>query len=164
MRRCLAIGFLCSLVLSCNGTSGLKIDPQDAAKYVEIGAAKAVNLGFKALSKDAASFTNVKKWSAEGKDAIDKAVLPLFTGAGVGEVTVATANQALKLLDEKIYPVLKGVIQLGVNTALAYLKMPANPTDKLSPDAKAIVVALFNGMSAGIADFQKEIDEYLGLI
>lgn len=154
MRRCLAVAVLFGL-LGCNGAGGFHIDPQDAAKYVEIGAGKAVNLGLKALSKDAASFANVKTWSAAGKDAIDKSVLPLFTGAGVGDVTVATATQALALLNDKINPVLRGVIQLGVNIALGYVKMPANPTDKLSPDQKAIIVALFNGMSAGLGDFAK---------
>lgn len=160
MRRCLAVRLMTLAAVSmmlpgCGSTGGIHIDPQDAAKYVQIGAEKAVDLGLKALSKDAASFANVKKWSGEAKDAIDKAVLPLFTGAGVGDVTLATATQALQILDEKINPVLKGVIQLGVNTALAYIKMPANPTDKLSPDAKAIIVALFNGMSSGAGNFAK---------
>ena len=157
MRRCLVVAIMAMLplMLSCNGVAGIQISAEDAAKYAEQGAEQAVKMGLKALSKDVAAHAKIKSIVEPAKKVIAESVLPLFEGAEVTEVTKATAEQALALLDEKLDPVLKGVIQLGVNVALGYVKMPDNPTDKLSDDAKNIIIAVFNGINAGIGAFEK---------
>ena len=155
MRRCLGILAVACLAVASIGCSGIiKLATEEAGDYIVEGSEKGVFAGLKALSKDDATYQKVKDASAIAKDAIDKSVLPLFSGASLNVVTVGTANQALSLLDGKVSGIVKGTIQLAIDSALMFIKMPANPTDALSDDQRKLIVTLFTGISAGLKDFQ----------
>lgn len=166
MRRCLVVAFACSVIVAstvalsgCNGSTppintNIQIAPSEANTAIESGVSAASTLGLKALSKDDATFAKIKEYSKTAKDVIDGSILPLFQGADLSSVTLATANQAMVLLNEKLNPVLKGAIQLAINSALLFVKLPANPTDKLSDNQRGIIVAIFKGLSGGIASYQ----------
>lgn len=160
MRRCLAIALVVcfSVVLSgCNGaapTNTIQIPPSEANTAIEGGASAATALGLKALSRDEETFKKIKDYSKAGKELIDASILPLFQGADLNSITLATANQAMALLNEKLNPVLKGAVQLAINGALVFVKLPANPADKLSDQQRGIIVAIFKGISGGIESFQ----------
>ena len=167
MRRCLVVAFVCSIVVAstvalsgCKGggttvaNTNIQIAPSEANTAIESGVSAASMLGLKALSKDDATFAKIKEYSKTAKEVIDGSILPLFQGADLNSVTAATADQAMKLLNDKLNPMLKGAIQLAINSALLFVKLPANPTDKLSDSQRGIIVAIFKGLSGGIASYQ----------
>lgn len=141
--------------LMLGGCSFLQISPEQAAALAEKGAAMGTTLGLKALSSDAATCAKVKTYATEAKVVIDTTILPLLSGANVGTVTVATVDLALNLLDGKVDPVLRNVLQTAIDGVLAFVQLPANPADKLSDNQRLVIVAVFKGLSEGIDGFLK---------
>jgi hypothetical protein len=137
----------------CRTSGQIIVNTPDATYSIQQSAASVTTLALKALSKDDASFQSVKVKSQIAQQAIETVVLPLFKGQDLNSITAATAAQALSLLDGKIDPTLKGVIQLAVNAALVFLKLPDNPTTKLTDEQRAMIVALFQGIDQGITSF-----------
>ena len=161
MKRCLLaamtglmiLGSGCETLSNLAGSVNLEI--KDVTPFVRSGAKNGVNSGLKALSKTAESFETTKTVATEIETLINDTVLPLFEGEAVGEVTLATANQAMAALNgANIDPQILGAIQLAIDSALLFIKMPENPTDELSEDTKNLVVALFDGIAAGLQKFQ----------
>jgi hypothetical protein len=161
MKRCLLIA-LFGLVLIGSGcktladvAGNINLSVENVTPYVEQAAASGVKSGLKALSKDTASYETTKKVAGEVETLITDSVLPLFEGEDVGAVTLATANQAMGALNgANIDPQILGAIQLAIDSALLFIKMPENPTDELSDDTKGLVVALFKGINSGLQKFQ----------
>lgn len=161
MRRCLVAGLVGLAVLGtgCETLSGIvgkiNLSVESVTPYVEKAAASGVKSGLKALSKDTASYETTKRVAGEVETLITDSVLPLFSGAEIGAVTKATADQAMAALNgANIEPQILGAIQLAVDSALLFIKMPENPTDALSDDTKGLIVALFNGITKGLQKFQ----------
>lgn len=145
-------GITLMMSVGCNGDF-LKIDSAFAAPLVEKGAAITTTLGLKALVSDAEGFEKVKAVVKPVQEIIETSVIPIIKGGDLADVTRATADKALALLNEKIPPEIKGVIQLAVNGALALLKMPDNPATKLEPGQAEIILALFRGIGTGASAF-----------
>lgn len=164
MRECAGMAAL--LVASgvffsgCETLSGvvgkINLSVESVTPYVEKAASSGVKAGLKALSKDVESWERTKKIAAEVEKHVVEAVLPLFEGAGVGAVTKATADQALALINDntKVDPRVLGTIQLAIDSALLFIKMPDNPTDAIPDDQRKLIVALFNGVVSGLQKFQ----------
>lgn len=145
-------GITLMLTVGCNGDF-LKIDPAFAAPLVEKGAAITTTMGLKALVSDAEGFEKVKAVVKPVQEIIDTTVIPIIKGVDLADVTRATADKALALLNEKIPQEIKGVIQLAVNGAMTLLKMPDNPATKLEPGQVEIILALFRGIGTGASAF-----------
>lgn len=130
----------------------INLDVADVAGYVDQAAAAGVKAGLKKLSKDDESWTKTKTIAGEARKHIAEAVIPLFEGADVKDVTKATADQALALINDntKVNPKVLGAIQLGIDSALLFLDLPANPTDKIPDDQRKLLVALFKGIVGGV--------------
>lgn len=130
----------------------INLDVEDVSGYVDKAAASGVKAGLKKLSKDDESWKTTKTIAEEAKKHIAEAVLPLFEGADVKDVTKATADQALAIINDKtkINPKALGAIQLGIDSALLFLDLPANPTDKIPDDQRKLLVALFKGIVSGL--------------
>lgn len=152
MRRCLALAAVLPLLLMV-GCGGLQLSTSDVAYGVQRGSTVAVNAGLKALSRDATSYQNVKKAATAAKDAIEGVCIPLLDGASTSTLTMTTVNQVLAVLDGKLDPTTKGVIQLAINSVLTLVKLPDNPADKISADQRELLVALFQGMDNGLKLF-----------
>lgn len=163
MRKCFAMVMVavlggvfvpgCETVKDVIGKIDLKVD--DVAPYVEKAAASGVRAGLKKLSKDEESWATTKKIAGEVKTHFEGAVLPLFDGADVTEVTKATADQAMALINDatKVDPKVLGAIQLGIDSALLFLKLPDNPTDKIPDEQRKLLVALFQGVVSGLDSY-----------
>lgn len=130
----------------------INLDVEDVAGYVDRAAASGVKAGLKKLSKDDESWETTKTIAGEARKHLVEAVLPLFEGADVKDVTKATADQALALINDntKVNPKVLGAIQLGIDSALLFLDLPANPTDKIPDDQRKLLVALFKGIVGGV--------------
>lgn len=160
MRQCFAMAMVgvlagvfmpgCETVKDVIGKIDLQVD--DVAPYVEKAAASGVKAGLKKLSEDEESWAKTKKIAGEVKTHFEGAVLPLFEGADVTEVTKATADQAMALINDatKVDPKVLGAIQLGIDSALLFLKLPEDPTAKLPDDQRKLLVALFKGVVTGL--------------
>jgi hypothetical protein len=149
------LALMALLALPFTGCRYIQISPEAAASGVERGSAVVVTMGLKALSTDAAACTRIKGYATEVKTVITTSVLPFLSGAGVDAVTLATVNSVLNVLDGKIDPALRVVIQSAIDSALVLIQLPSNPADKLSDDQRMIIVALFNGIDTGIDNFVK---------
>jgi hypothetical protein len=133
----------------------INLDVADVAGYVDKAASAGVKAGLKKLSKDEESWATTKTIADEAKKHLAEAVLPLFEGADVKDVTKATADQALALINDKtkVNPKVLGAIQLGIDSALLFLDLPDNPTDKIPDDQRKLLVALFKGIVAGVDNY-----------
>lgn len=154
VRRLLLVTLAAALSGCVRGSGNVTITTPEANSSIQQSAHGVTLLALKALSKDEEALKSIKAKSALAQQVIDAAVVPLFKGQDLSTITASTATQALSLLDGKIDPTLKGVIQLAINGALVFVKLPANPTDKLSDDQRLMILGLFQGVSQGIAEFQ----------
>lgn len=156
MRRCLALSaimFLCIGGGCVNPPANL--DPAVVAASIQLGAETTINLGLRATARDQATYVRIKTDTAQVSQFITASVLPLFQGSDLKPITVATAQQALSLLNGKVSATVSLVIQEAINGVLLVLKLPDNPTTTgLSDFQKTVIVALLNGINAGISDFQ----------
>lgn len=150
--RMLIVAFGAILFCGCNGEF-LQIDPSLAAPLVEKAASTTTFLGLKTLASDAETFAKMKDPVKVVHATIDGAVIPLLQKVPLEDLTRSAVDRALALLDEKVPVEIKGAIQLAVNGALALLKMPENPVEKLEPGQAAIVLALFRGILIGAESF-----------
>jgi hypothetical protein len=139
-------------VVSCKSIS---VDPETANAAIQQISATTVNFGLMALSKDAATWATVVKYSSDAKKIIDSVVVPFFSGIPLDQLTVAAADQTLLKLNDKVNPLIMGIVQSAINGAMHLLQFPQNPTDKLSADQRGMILALFNGISSGISQFLK---------
>ncbi len=160
MRQCFAMvmaGILAGVFMpGCqtvkDAIGKINLDVGDVAPYVEKAAASGVKAGLKKLSKDEEAWAKTKAIAGEVKTHFETAVLPLFEGADLAEVTKATADQAMALINDatKVDPKVLGAIQLGIDSALLFLDLPDNPTDKIPEDQRTLLVALFKGVVKGL--------------
>lgn len=140
---------LAAVLSSCTTVS--KLSDEDLASYVQLGAEQAAKYGLKlALDKNPADAAKITADVGIAVDAIDKVVLPAFQGAGTGDVLRSAVDQALEKLDAKLSPMVKIAIQGAVDIASVSVKLPDNPTDKLDARTKKALVALFQGLEAGM--------------
>lgn len=133
----------------------INLEVSDVTPYVGKAAASGVRSGLKALSKDDDAWTKTKAIAEAAKKHIAEAVIPLFEGADVKDVTKATADQALALINDntKVDPKVLGAIQLAIDSALLFLKLPDNPTDKIPDDQRQLLVGLFRGVVGGVDSY-----------
>jgi len=135
------------------GCSGITVNPADAIAGIHSGATIVASTGFQALARDPASYEKVKVYATDTRDAINTVVLPFLSGATIGQTTRESVDFTLALLDKRINPVIKDVIQAAINVSLSIIKLPENPTDKLTADQRSMLVALFTGIVDGINEF-----------
>jgi len=156
MRSLLLVALLGLVFLApgCESTSQyIKVDPAEAAPVIESGASLTTALGLKALSKTDESWDKTKKAAQPVVDVIDTTVIPFIEGQDLSKITKETADKILEMLNDKIPMEVKGVVQVAINAAMAFLKMPANPADKLEPGQAEMILALMRGISAGAKAF-----------
>lgn len=77
-------------------------------------------------------------------------ILPVFEGAGTGEVLRGAVDTALKELGDKVNPTLGAVINLAISLVADKVELPANPADKLDERTRLALVGLFKGLADGI--------------
>jgi len=143
----------CETLANLAGSVNLEV--KDVTPFVLSGARSGVNSGLKALSKNAEGFEKTKKVAAEIETLVTNTILPLFEGEAIEMVTMATADQAMAALNgANIDPQILGAIQLAIDSALLFIKMPENPTGELSEDTTNLIVALFSGITEGLQRFQ----------
>ena len=80
-------------------------------------------------------------------------LLPLLKGNELGQITRQTADQALALLDSKLWGREKEAVSVGIRLVLGYVAMPANPAGQLNDADRQRIVALFEGVDRGMALF-----------
>lgn len=153
--RYVAMLLLPLLSLTSLSCKGVQVDTEDAVYSIRRGSTAAVAIGLRALSTDQEMYEKVKEQSTNAREAITGVVLPLFEGATVKTVSKSAADFALGVLNDRIDPFLKGIIQASIDSALHVLQMPPNPTDELSDDQRRMLVALFRGIVDGINEFGK---------
>lgn len=144
---------LAVLVFVLAGCGGITINPTEAVIGIHSSASVGTSIGLQALSKDQASYDKVKAVATAARDSINRIVLPFLNGATIGQTTRDSVDFTLAQLDKVLDPTIKAVIQSAIDIALSVIKMPENPTDKLTADQRAMLVALFTGIVDGINDF-----------
>jgi hypothetical protein len=145
-----ALALLSVLTVGCTGIS---VNPEDAIAGIHSSATIVTSAGFQALGKDPATYEKVKAVASSTRDSINTVVLPFINGATVGQTSRDALDFTLDLLDKRLDPTVRAVIQSAINVALSVIKMPENPTDKLTADQKKMLLALFNGIVDGINEF-----------
>lgn len=142
------------LTTGCESTSQyIKVDPAEAAPVIESGASLTTALGLKALSRTEEGWEKTKKAAQPIVDVIDTTVIPFIEGQDLSKITKETADKILEMLNGKIPLEVRGVVQVAINAAMAFLKMPANPSQKLEPGQAEMILALMRGISAGTKAF-----------
>lgn len=146
-----AIAFL---MTGCESTSQyIRVDPAEAAPVIESGASLMTAIGLKALSQTPESWEKTKKAAQPIVEVIDVTVIPFIEGQDLSKITKETADKILEMLNGKIPLEVRGVVQVAINAAMALLKMPANPSQKLEPGQAEMILALMRGISAGTKAF-----------
>ncbi len=155
MRRCLGILLAACAAFTAIGCTTLSgVDPALMDGTIQAVSETSVNLGLQALAKDPAKADSVKADVTIAKQVVETTVLPLFKGADLNTITLATANQAMTILNGKVSPQISGILQTAIDGALLVLKLPDNPTNAgLTDDQRNLIVALFTGIDAGMNDF-----------
>lgn len=144
---------LAVLVFALAGCGGISINTADAVIGIHGSAVVGTSIGLQALSKDQASYDKVKAAATVARDSINAVVLPFLNGATIGQTTKDSLDLVVAQLDKNLDPTIKAAIQSAIDVALGLVPMPANPTDKLTADQRAMLVALFTGIADGINEF-----------
>ena len=148
MRKAMFLAPVFLIALSGCG-SIRKLSDDDLASYLQRGAEVVVSHGVDFLmdkypDKKAAILKDIEAVSVS----IKTDVLPVFAGASVGDITLATVQDVLRKLDTKVSPTIKTVITSAVAAVSAML--PQKPGDKIPERTKKAVVGVMSGIIAGI--------------
>jgi len=156
MRTLLALAMVAVMFMAsgCETTSPfIKVDPAEAAPVIESGAALTTTIGLKALSSTPESWEKTKKAAKPIVEVIETTVIPFIQGQDLSKITKETADKILGMLNDKIPLEVRGVVQVAINAGMAFLKMPANPSQKLEPGQAEMILALMRGINAGTQAF-----------
>lgn len=149
MRRALTlVPAVLAVILAGCGTIR-KLSDDDLASYLNTGAQVVVSHGVDFLmDKYPDKKVAILKDITAVNVSIKSDVLPVFAGANVGEITLATVQDVLQKLDTKVSPTIKTVITSAVSAISGLL--PQKPGDKIPERTKKAIVGVFTGISTAI--------------
>lgn len=141
-------------LLGCNGTADSPEPKPSTIALIGSGTRLAVGQGLAALvMRNPEKLDAYTKAAVEVRDALNLGITPVLRGAKLEDVTRALADKLLGQLDGVTDPAVKTLVQLGINLVLDQVTLPANPTERLTPAARASITAFFDGVAGGCDDF-----------
>lgn len=139
-------------LLSVQGCSSIeKVSDEDLARGIEIAARGAAQygLGF-VFNKEPGRAAQVAEGARLAVRTLKETIIPAFAGVTTEEVLRSTVEAALDELTAKLTPSVVLAVQLALDLVSANVKLPENPTDRLSERTRLALLALFKGLADGL--------------
>jgi len=139
------------VVPSCASVGALS--DEELAASVKKGSYNATSYGLNfVLQQNPDKVDEIKSKVKVGKLVVDDVILRTLRGASSEDITRLLLDELLKALSDQLSPVIKSAIQLAIDVALDKVQLPSNPTDKLTPRIRLVLIGLFEGMSDAMGE------------